>query len=161
MSDKELNITFINLRPELYQVARRMTNNRDLALDLVQDTYLRVYKYKQRLSEYENIKAGVITMMKHIFINDYRVSQRLPQIDHSKELCNITRADYLTPDVIYYAKELDCLISSLKGVFSDSLKMMISGYSYSEISEVLNIPVGTIKSQIFRSRKTLINKLKP
>ncbi|PYQ62085.1 MAG: RNA polymerase subunit sigma-24 [Acidobacteria bacterium] len=137
----------------LYNTAYRMTRNSEDAEDLVQETYLKAYKYYDKFEEGTNFKAWLFKIMKNTFINNYRKKKLTPhKIDFSEIEESYEREifqDMMDEDV---KRALDSLPHDYKMVV---LLADIEGFSYKEIAEILDCPVGTVMSRLYRGRKML------
>jgi len=152
----------------LYNTAYRMTRNVEDAQDLVQETYLKAYKYYDKFSEGTNFKAWIFKIMKNTFINNYRKKQLTPpQSDFSdiegsfenqvsEELTQKMRspeqellADILDEDVQRALEDLPADYR-MAVVLAD-----LENFSYKDIAEILEVPVGTVMSRLYRGRKML------
>ena len=142
--------------------AMRLTSNIYDAEDLIQETIVRALVNEDKFQEGTNIKAWLFTIMKNIFINDYRKkSKRNTVIDTTANLYYIN-----TSSTISNAGERAFVMNDIRNALmkiSNELRvpflMHYKGYKYHEIAEQLNLPLGTIKSRIFFARKELITLL--
>jgi RNA polymerase sigma factor (sigma-70 family) len=160
MTALEFNHQLISLEDKLFGFALRLTMNIDDAKDLLQETLLKAYTYRNQFVEYTNMRAWAYTIMKNTFINNYRrnvlhrttldSSDDLFFLSQSKEIANTT------PDSIYSALQLTKLIDSLEKEFRIPFKMHLEGYKYKEISEELKLNIGTVKSRIYFARQKLM-----
>lgn len=164
MSENELHGQLINLASKLERFALRLTQKTEDAKDLVQETSLRVLLNRDKYINDENFKAWAFTIMKNIFINEYRSSLR-------KQTCLDPVKDFIfnresgnsnpnSPDSEYSAKEITQNIEQLDNKLRDPFKMHFQGFKYKEIAKELNLNIGTVKSRIFISRKQLMQKIK-
>jgi RNA polymerase sigma factor (sigma-70 family) len=161
MSTIEFNQTLLSLEDNLKMFAYSFTRNEEEAKDLTQETLLKAFRYKKQYKPKTNFKAWVFTIMRNQFINEYRKKSRSKTIfDNSTEsyLLN-SHTDNRGPEGIYTKKEIDLKIESLEENYKIPFMMHVEGYKYKEISEKLNIPIGTVKSRIFISRQRLIKQL--
>ncbi len=163
MTKIEFHYKLISLQESLRRFASSLTADRDDAQDLFQETILNSLNFYDKINDEINFKAWTYTIMKNIFINNYRRSARYNIYrDQIKELSYINQTEAsgsYDPDSIYLAKEITQSIEQLKDVFQIPLKMHIEGYKYQEIADKLNLNLGTVKSRIFLSRRQLRDQL--
>lgn len=143
--------------------AYKLTADKDDARDLVQETFLKSLKSSDRFVHQVNFKAWTFTIMKNIFINNYRHSllQNIYR-DQTKESFYINKSEASESDdahSAYSAFEISQHLEKLKDAFRLPLKMRVDGYKYREIADKLNLNIGTVKSRIFLSRKQLMDQL--
>lgn len=148
----------------MHRFAMSLTYDHDAALDLVQDTYLKALTYKDKFVDYTNLKAWVFTIMKNTFINNYRRSQKENTLmDPTNDLYYLNQPHdkgFISPESSYSEAEISKAIDSLEDEFRIPFKMHIEGYKYKEISEKLDLKIGTVKSRIFFTRQKLMLTLK-
>ena len=160
--------TFINkligLQGNLMNFAYQLTSNRETAEDLVQDTTLKVLDNEEKYVDNVNFKGWVLTIMRNIFINNYRRQVRSATIiDTSEDLyhLNISQESGLaTPEGTFATKEISKAIREFSDDYRITFSMYVAGYKYSEIADHMNLPLGTVKSRIFFARKRLQETLK-
>ncbi|MCK9291716.1 MAG: RNA polymerase sigma factor [Bacteroidales bacterium] len=164
MTAIEFNYNLTGLQKYLEIFARQLTGNEDDAKDLMQETFLKALIYREKYVNNNNFKAWVSTIMKNIFINNYRRNKRAKTfIDQTDNLYHINSGAEDTsfnPLSIIATKELTKGIESLDKDFRRAFDMYNEGYKYKEIAEELNLTIGTVKSRIFYSRKKLMENLK-
>lgn len=164
MTAIEFNSKLISLHDNLSFFANTLTNNREEAKDLIQDTYLKALMYKDKFEANTNLKAWTYTIMKNTFINNYRRNQKANTIvDTTEDLyfLNIPRrSDFVSPDSQLQTKEIKARIARLEEDQRTPFEMHTEGYKYKEIAENLNLSIGTVKSRIFFTRKKLMGSLK-
>ena len=159
MTQIQFNNTLIGLQKKLHFYALSLTSDREKANDLMQETFLKAFTFRDKFDQNSNLKAWVYTIMKNTFINDYRrkiksintfeVSVNAFQIKFSKS--NF----YPGPDSFYITKEIHSCIQSLEDNYKVPFTMFLDGYKYKEISRELDLPLGTVKSRIFFARNKL------
>lgn len=160
--------TFINkllgLQSNLMNFAYQLTSNREAAEDLVQDTTLKVLDNEEKYVDNVNFKGWVMTIMRNIFINNYRRQVRSATlIDTTEDLYHLNisqESGFATPEGTYATKEISKAISEFSDDYRIPFSMYVAGYKYSEIAEHMNLPLGTVKSRIFFARKRLQQTLK-
>lgn len=137
----------------------KLTGNAADADDLYQDTALRIMSNADKYQEGTNFKAWAVTIMRNIFINNYRKKVRRGTIlDQTPNNYYINSGDVsVSNDGESNAsyKELLKMVSSLPDEFKRPFWMAFKGYKYDEIAEELDAPLGTIKSRIFFARRKL------
>jgi RNA polymerase sigma-70 factor (ECF subfamily) len=164
MTQYEFNNNLIEMKTNLHRFAMSLTSDRDTALDLVQDTYLKAITYKDKFVDYTNLKAWVFTIMKNTFINNYRRNvNENTIIDGTQDLYYINQPQdkgFISPESKYSEGEIEMAIESLSDEFRIPFRMHIEGYKYKEIADELGLKIGTVKSRIFFTRQKLILILK-
>ncbi len=164
MTALEFNTSLIEMKSNLQRFAMSLTSDRDAALDLVQDTYLKAITYKDKFVDYTNLKAWVFTIMKNTFINNYRRNVKENTIiDGTKDLYFLNLPHdkgFISPESKYSEGEIQKAIDSLSDDFRIPFRMHIEGYKYYEIAEKLGLKIGTVKSRIFFTRQKLMLALK-
>jgi len=164
MSTLQFNQKLLSLEHNLKYYALSLTSDRDRASDLLQETLLKALTYSDKFSENTNFKAWVYTIMKNTFINDYRkASKSRNSLSGSNSEFHIKVAKdkvYPSPESFYSSNEIEKSISALEDEYRIPFQMFLDGYKYKEISEKLVLPLGTVKSRIFFTRKKLTATLK-
>jgi len=149
----------MDLQSNLYKFALMLTSNRDDAYDLLQDTTLKVLDNRDKYADNTNFKGWVFTIMRNIFINNYRRAARTTTVvdttDNSYRLNLSQDSGIETPEGSLGAAEITAAINALNDDFRVPFTMHIQGYKYNEIAEHIGLPLGTIKSRIFLTRKRL------
>ncbi len=152
-----------NVEYSLKRFACKLTSKDADAKDLFQETILKVLINKDKYINNTNFRAWTFTIMKNIFLNNYRwKSRRKENIDIDNELFYVNELksnESDDPSSTYLALEINQNIDRLKENLKVPFKMHINGYKYKEIADELNLNMGTIKNRIFLSRKLLMNQL--
>lgn len=163
MTAIEFRKNLIELHESLMGFANSLTANKDLSQDLVQETILKALANRDKFIYDSNLKAWVFTIMKNIFINDYRRCKRQNiycERNYESLFYNNTKSiSFSDPSSVYCASELVNSIEQLEEPYRKALKLRIQGYKYDEIAEELDLNIGTVKSRIFFSRKQLMEKM--
>ena len=164
MSDSTFKTRLLGLQGNLLNFAYQLTSNREAAQDLVQDTTLKVLDNEEKYVDNVNFKGWVFTIMRNIFINNYRRQVRSATVvDTTEDLyhLNLSQESGLTsPEGSFAAKEISAAINAFSDEYKVPFSMYIAGYKYSEIAEKMSLPLGTVKSRIFFERKRLQETLK-
>jgi RNA polymerase sigma factor (sigma-70 family) len=155
----------------LYHFAVRTTGNTDDAKDLLQDTFLKAYRFIDKYERGTNAKAWLFRIMKNSFINSYRKVSREPvQVDYAEiedyyDLVREQTEDGNDLRKKFYNDLLgDEVVKAMESITEEFRTIIIlsdlEGLTYEEISEMLDIPLGTVRSRLHRARKHLQEKLK-
>lgn len=149
----------VNMQEQLFYYALQLTEDREDALDLVQETSFKALKNRTRLHNNEHIRAWLYTILKNTYINYLRSShyrQLIHDTDELNQYSSQTRdSNEGLPDEILIKKELHELIKLLPPSYERPIQMFLTGYSYKEISEYMAIPIGTVKSRIHLGKKQI------
>jgi len=151
----------------LYRVALRLTGNPSDADDLVQETMLKAYRAWDQYEKGTNAKAWLLTILRHAFINEYRRKTRHPEtvdLDTIEPFAVFPEVQDEDPQGAFFDRIVDDevlrAIDQLPEAFRETLVLSdVEGMSYQEIAGILEIPVGTVKSRLFRARHLLQAKL--
>jgi len=156
------------LLPSLYGAAMRMTRNPADAEDLVQDTYLRAFRGFAGFQEGTNLKAWLYRILTNSFINTYRKKQREPQTvegpDDADEWYLYDRLGGRSVEVSAENEVLDRIpdadVKAALESLSENFRLAVlladvEGFSYKEIAEIMDVPIGTVMSRLHRGRKAL------
>jgi len=154
----------------LYNFALRMTGDGDDANDLVQDTFLKAFRFFDKFEKGTNCKAWLFRIMKNTFINSYRKKTKEPdKVDYEDvekfyETVKPSSTDSAHLEKEIYDNLLDDEITSAIALLPDDFKTVIilsdiEGFTYDEIADFVDCPVGTVRSRLHRARKMLFAKL--
>ena len=159
MGNAKFQSNLMNLQANLLNFAYMLTSNRDDAYDLLQDTTLKALDNEDKYAENTNFKGWVFTIMRNIFINNYRRAGRAATVVDTTEnlyhlnLCQESGIE--TPEGAYGVNEISAAIDEIADEYRIPFVMHVQGYKYNEIAEHMNLPLGTVKSLIFFARKKL------
>jgi RNA polymerase sigma factor (sigma-70 family) len=165
MSTQEFNQLLLQNSEYLRPFAVTLTKDQETAKDLLQETMFRALSNHDKYSVGTNIKAWLYTIMRNIFINNYRRKSKQNTIFDNTP--NDFLLDYNQSAVANEAesniriKYINAAIHNLPGIFKQPFMLYFEGYKYHEIADMLQEPLGTIKSRIHFARKLLktqINK---
>ena len=163
MTKIQFNNELLNLSNQLYFYALRLTSDPERANDLLQETMLKALTYRDKFTQNINFKAWLYTIMKNTFINDYRRNVKIRNTfdDSNNDFHLLFSKDkvFPAPDSFYSTKEILKTIDELEDDYRIPFTMFLDGYKYKEIAEELDIPLGTVKSRIFFTRKKLEKSL--
>ncbi len=154
----------------LYTFAYHLTYNDDDANDLVQETYLKAYRFIQKYDQGTNAKAWLFKILKNAFINEYRKKSKKPTtVDyeeiasfHDEEDTNYSSYLDLREEIFQHmmGDEVTNSINSLPVDFRTVILLCdVEGFKYEEIAKIVDIPIGTVRSRLHRARQMLKEKL--
>ncbi len=154
----------------MYNFAYRLTFEEDDSKDLVQDTYLKAYRFINSFERGTNAKAWLFRILKNSFINDFRKKSKQPAKVDYQEVEN-----YYNSDDVDESKTVDLRIETLKDMMGDEVTNALNalavdfrtviilcdleGFTYEEMAKILDIPIGTVRSRLHRARNLLKEKL--
>lgn len=157
MSTTEFNSLVLTNASGLTPFAITLTKDHEAAKDLYQETLCKAFTYRDKYEPGTNIKAWLFTIMRNIFINDYRRNNRKKQVmDVVKQSAS---AHALSSEATVRLKEINAAIYHLPAIFKKACLLYLHGYKYHEIALALNEPLGTIKSRIHFAKKLLQKQL--
>jgi RNA polymerase sigma factor (sigma-70 family) len=156
----------------MYNFAFRLTQDEDDANDLVQDTYLKAFRFINSFEKGTNAKAWLFRILKNSFINDYRRKSKEPsKVDYqevetyydSEEMAGTAQTTDLRAETVQelLGDEVTNALNSLPVDFRTVLILCdVEGFTYEEMAKILDIPIGTVRSRLHRARMLLKEKLK-
>ena len=164
MTQVQFQQRILGLQDNMFHFALQLTANRDEAKDLLQETILKALDNYDKFVENTNFKSWILTIMRNIFINNYRKMVSCHTIiDKTENLyhLNLPQDSGLdTPEESLNVQDINKAINRLDKDMKEPFSMLIAGYKYDEIAENLSLPLGTIKNRIFLARKVLQENLK-
>jgi RNA polymerase sigma-70 factor (ECF subfamily) len=154
----------------LYNYALKIARNADDAQDLLQETYYKAYKSYHQFENGTNSKAWMFMILKNTFINNYRKTKREPaklDYDEIEDIYENIKSDQAKDnnlDLDFYNNLLDDELSEALSKIPSKMREVfllcdLEGYTYEEIAEVTEIPIGTVRSRLHRARKLLQDEL--
>ena len=154
----------LEVQSELQRFAFKLTADKEEANDLLQETSLKALDNMDKYLPDTNFKGWVYTIMRNIFINNYRkVVRDQTFVDRTDNLYHLNQVqefeNYATEDN-YDTKEIYKVVNTLPKEYRIPFMMHLSGFKYREIADKLGLPLGTVKSRIFFTRQQLQNLLK-
>ena len=155
-------------RDQLYKTALRLARSPEDAEDLLQETYLKAYRHYASFEPGTNLKAWLFKILKNTFINEYRRRKHVPvQVDFADLEETFESLVAVGEQGPVRSPEEELLDSSMDGEVRRAIKELphnykvvvlladIEGYAYKEIAGILEIPVGTVMSRLYRGRRSL------
>lgn len=155
----------------MYNFAYRLTFDQDDAKDLVQDTFMKAYRFINSFEKGTNAKAWLYRILKNSFINDFRKKSKEPSKVDYQEVENFYNSDNVDE-----SKTVDLRIDAVKDMMGDEVTNALNalavdfrtviilcdleGFTYEEMAKILDIPIGTVRSRLHRARNLLKEKLK-
>ena len=155
----------------LYNFAYHLTYNQTEAEDLVQETFLKAYRFIKGYEKGTNAKAWLFKILKNIFINDYRKKTKQPnRVDYEEFKVHDESEDARYVGTVdmrqeVYQNMLNDEVSGAVNQLPVDFKTIIllcdvEGFTYEEIAKIIDIPIGTVRSRLFRARNMLKSQLK-
>ena len=156
--------------PGLYSAALRMTRNRADAEDLVQETYLKAYRAYGSFTEGTNLRAWLYRILTNTYINNYRAAQRRPEVADVEDVEDLYLYKRLAGSggsdpgrsaedealERFTDEDVKAALEALPEAFRMAVLLAdVEGFSYKEISEITDVPIGTVMSRIHRGRRAL------
>ena len=182
MSDNKENLTreqkieifeneFLPHVEALKTFAYYLTYNDNDANDLVQETYMKAFRFAEKFDRGTNAKAWLFRILKNAYINDYRKKSKQPDRVDFEDVINYHKSDEVSDNKYLNLKEesiddmmgdeITKAINSLPPEFRTVILLAdIEDFSYKEISKIIDVPIGTVRSRLFRARNTLKELLK-
>jgi RNA polymerase sigma-70 factor (ECF subfamily) len=161
---------FLPLLDAVYAFAYRLTNDATEAEDLVQETFLKAWRFIGRYTEDTNAKAWLFRICQHAFINEWRKRKTQPyKIDYEDIVVYHNEDDQASQRYTYLqvesnngrmGDEITLAINSLSPGFRAVVLLDLEDFSYEEMAALLDLPIGTVRSRLHRARKTLANQLR-
>ncbi|MDO1446122.1 sigma-70 family RNA polymerase sigma factor [Rhodocytophaga aerolata] len=156
----------------MYNFAFRLTMDEDEAKDLVQDTYLKAFRFITSFQKGTNAKAWLFRILKNSFINDYRKKSKEPAKVDYQEVETFYNSEEAEADNITTDLRVDAVQEMIGDEVANALNSLavdfrtviilcdIEGFTYEEMAKILDIPIGTVRSRLHRARNLLKEKLK-
>jgi RNA polymerase sigma-70 factor (ECF subfamily) len=154
----------------LYRTALRMTRNESDAEDLVQEAYLRAFRSLHQFTEGTNLRAWLFRILTNTYINDYRRRQRRPTSSSLDDIEEFYLYDHLIDsgvqptserpeDIVMTKLSVSSVIDAIESLPEEFRQVVlladVEGFAYREIAEIVDIPVGTVMSRLYRARRRL------
>ena len=154
----------LSVQTELLNFAYKLTADREEANDLLQETSLKALDNEEKYTAETNFKGWVYTIMRNIFINNYRKALRdqtyVDQTDNQYYLNQNFDIEGDSTEGSYDLKEMRRIVNALPKEYRIPFSMYVSGFNYREIADKLGLPLGTVKSRIYFTRQKLQEELK-
>lgn len=169
--DAQFEKEFMPLIGSLYNFAYRLTLDEDDANDLVQETYLKAYRFFDSYEQGTNAKAWLFRILKNSFINEFRKKSKQPSKVDYQEVESFYNSDDVDENIT-----VDLRVESIQDMIGDEIANALNalavdfrtiiilcdleGFTYEEMAKILDIPIGTVRSRLHRARNLLKEKLK-
>ena len=154
----------LGMQSELHRFAMKLTADKEEADDLLQETSLKALDNEDKYTPDTNFKGWMYTIMRNIFINNYRKTVRDQTfVDQTENLYHLNLpqdSGFDSTEGNYDLKEIRRIVNSLPKEYRVPFSMYISGFKYREIADRLGLPIGTVKSRIYFTRQRLQRDLK-
>jgi RNA polymerase sigma factor (sigma-70 family) len=169
--DSQFEKEFMPLIGSLYNFAYRLTLDEDDANDLVQETYMKAYRFFDSYEQGTNAKAWLFRILKNSFINDFRKKSKQPSKIDYQEVESFYNSDDVDENIT-----TDLRVETIQDMIGDEVANALNslavdfrtiiilcdleGFTYEEMAKILDIPIGTVRSRLHRARNLLKDKLK-
>ena len=164
MRSAEFTQNLLGLQTELHRFAMKLTADKEEADDLLQETSLKALDNEEKYTPDTNFKGWMYTIMRNIFINNYRKTVRdqtfVDQTDNLYHLNLPQDSGFESTEGNYDLKEIRKIVNNLPKEYRVPFSMYVSGFKYREIAVKLALPIGTVKSRIYFTRQRLQKDLK-
>lgn len=154
----------LSVQTELLNFAYKLTADREEANDLLQETSLKALDNEDKYTAETNFKGWIYTIMRNIFINNYRKALRdqtyVDQTDNQFYLNQNIDIEGDSTEGSYDLKGMRRIVNALPKEYRIPFSMYVSGFKYREIADKLGLPLGTVKSRIYFTRQKLQEELK-
>lgn len=164
MKNKNINLQICDHKNALQAFALKYTQDIDDANDLVQDTLLKAFRYSKLFKQGTNLRGWLFTILKNTYINDYRRSKRkeniIIQTEEISDFSLSTKPETNTCHSKFVTDDINMILSKLQPAYYIPFVRYFEGYKYQEIAEMLDIPIGTVKTRIHLARQILKSRLK-
>jgi RNA polymerase sigma-70 factor (ECF subfamily) len=151
----------------MYGYAIYLTGDKEDASDLLQETFLKAYRFFDKFERGTNAKAWLYRVMRNTYINDYRRTKRTPDlVEYDEQISpySMLPGEARGPDEIpgeIFEDEIAAAISGLPEKFKSVILLRdVEDLAYEEIADALAIPIGTVRSRLHRARSILFEQLK-
>jgi RNA polymerase sigma-70 factor (ECF subfamily) len=161
---------FMPLMDAVYAFAFRLTGDPVQAEDLVQETYLKAWRFADRYTEDTNAKAWLFRICRNAFINEYRTKRSQPyKVDYQDIVVYHNEDDPVAPTYLdlheemsgpLMGDEITLALNALKPEFRIVVLLDLEDFTYEEIAAIAGIPIGTVRSRLHRARNILADKLR-
>lgn len=162
---------FMPLMRQAYNFAFRLTYSEDDAKDLIQESYVKAFRFYDSFERGTNTKAWLFRIIKNTFINDYRKKSKEPQKYDYQEIEERYNGENATGesdkalrvDIVndMLGDEMTIALNALQEDFREIIILCdLEDFKYEEIAEILEIPIGTVRSRLHRARNAMKEKIK-
>ena len=163
MTAIDFSRSVVGLSDYLKPYAMNLTKDLEDARDLLQETMYKALRNQDKYREGTNLKAWMFTIMKNIFINNYRKKNKqqtiFDQTDNQYYINSTNNIIFNRAESNFVMEDINQAISELSDDFRVPFMMHFRGYKYQEIADEMQLPLGTVKSRIFFARRELRKKL--
>lgn len=158
---KEFEEQLLECTDSMYNLAYRLTLNRDDAYDLVQDAAMRGFRYYYQFKRGTNFKGWILTILRNNFINKYRKKKREPakvNFDLVESFVGAPEVNGATEEI--FGESVQKSIDQLPEEMRTTITLFyVDGFAYKEIAEIMKCPIGTVMSRLYMAKQLLKRKL--
>lgn len=163
MKKQDFNQELKSYRAVLKQLAARFTRDQDEIQDLIQETFIRAFKYMDQFHKNPRVISWLFVIMRNIYINQYRRNQHSFAYHQyaAQPFQQVGLSEPFTEAVVdkkLMLKEIQNALNHMPPTYKELFNDYIDGYKYKELADIYGVPEGTIKSRIHHIRKNLIEK---
>lgn len=162
MTPQEINLISSRFIPQYRAFAINLTRDEEKAADLLQEAIYLIVKNHQRFVEGTNLHAWIKTIIRNLFISDYRKEKRRREISeaevpttnwsHQSQTANDGETNMAVAEIQEY-------IDELSPIYRKAFNLYVAGYKYQKIADLTGVPLGTAKSRVFTARRMLRERL--
>jgi RNA polymerase sigma factor (sigma-70 family) len=161
MTAIEFNHHIIGYENKMQRFAYSLVLDKDEANDLVQETFLKALLYREKLSDYSNLRVWIMTIMRNIFINNYRRTNKGRDIINEKvAISKDLEHGFESTDSYFSQNEINKAFDQLTDDLKEPFLKFVDGFKYREIADETGLNIGTVKSRIHTARQQLMQSLK-
>lgn len=146
----------IKLYPRLRMFALKLTNDKDRAEDLIQETMLKAFSNLDKFNKGDDPTNWTHTLMRNSFVNGYRKDKIRRAVSFDTPLSEPMSS--VNADSLILVNEINEVRDSMSENLSKTLSLTMAGFKYEEISEIMKVPMGTVKSRVHLARKEVSRK---
>lgn len=142
----------------LMRYALYLTGDEESASDLFQETMIHAYMARDRVTDIGGLRHWLAVIMRNLHFNN--IAKDKAAVDYAEYVTTVRLIDYETPEELLVVRDIRKYIENMPEVLRKPIELRLSGLSYLEICEVLNIPITTLKNRLFAAKKEIKKQMK-